>query len=325
MRAVVYERYGPPEVLHIEEVARPVPLEGEVLVRVLAAIVSRSDVATREANRRSGLLVTIISRLISGVRGPKQRILGSEFAGVVEALGAGVTEFATGDEVFGSSGFRFGAHAEYMCIAAGARIAHKPAGMTFDEAATVCDGGLNSVWCLRQGRLRPGEHILVYGASGAIGTAGVQVARSLGADVTAVCSTKNMELMRTLGARTVIDYTKEDFTTNGETYDVIFDAVGKHSFRRSRKSLKRGGRYLATDGLANLLLATWTSRRRDRKVVFSIPPRYRKEDVVHLKELIEAGEFRAVIDRTFRLNEVVEAARYVETEQKTGNVVLKVG
>ena len=269
--------------------------------------------------------MNVISRLISGVRRPKQPILGSEFAGVVDAVGEGVTEFAAGDEVFGSSGFRFGAHAEYMCIAASARIAHKPAGMTFDEAATVCDGGLNSVWCLRQGSLRQGEHILVYGASGAIGTAGVQLARSLGADVTAVCSTKNVELMRSLGAGNVIDYTKADFTRNGETYDVIFDAVGKHSFRRSRASLKPGGRYLATDGLANLLLATWTARRGDKKVIFSIPPRYTKQDVIHLKNLIEAGKYRAVIDRTYLLEAVVEASRYVETEQKTGNVVLRIG
>src|SRR5713101_7167806 len=322
MKAVVYDRYGPPEVLHLEEVERPVPKEDEVLVKVRAAAVTRADCATREANRRSGLAVSLISRSISGIRRPKQRILGSELAGEVEAVGAAVSEFAVGDQVFGTSGFRFGAHAEFVCMRESARIARKPAGMSFEEAAAVCDGGLNSLWCLRQGDLRKGQRILIYGASGAIGTAGVQLAKYFEAEVTAVCSTKNLELVRTLGADRVIDYTQEDFTKNGQTYDVIFDAVGKHSFTRCRGSLNRGGRYLATDGLRNLVLARWTSRFGDKKVVFSIPPRYSKEDVLFLKELIEAGRYRAVIDRCYPFEDVVEAARYVETEQKTGNVVL---
>jgi NADPH:quinone reductase-like Zn-dependent oxidoreductase len=324
MRAVVYDRYGPPDVLRLAEVERPVPKEDEVLVKIHATTVTRSDCATREANRRGGLAVTLISRLVSGLRRPRQRILGNELAGEVEAVGAAVSEFAVGDHVFGTSGFRFGAHAEFICVRESARIAHKPTGMSFEEAATVCDGGLNALWCLRRADLREGQRILIYGASGAIGTAGVQLARYFEADVTAVCNTKNLELVRSLGADRVIDYTQEDFTKNGQTYDVIFDAVGKHSFGRCRGSLKRGGSYLATDGLQNLILALWTSRIGDKRVVFDIPPRYTKKDVVFLKELIEAGKYRAVIDRCYPLEQVVEATRYVETEQKTGNVVLTV-
>jgi NADPH:quinone reductase-like Zn-dependent oxidoreductase len=322
MRAVVYDRYGPPEVLHIEEVAQPVPQADEVLVRMRATAVTRADCATREANRRSGLLAMGISRLVSGVRRPRQPILGTEVAGEVAAVGAAVTEFAVGEHVFGSSGFRFGAHAEYICLPERARLARMPAGMSFEQAAAICDGGLNALWCLRLAAPRPGQRILIYGASGAIGTAGVQLAKHFGADVTAVCGTRNLDLVRSLGADRVIDYTQEDFTRNGETYDVIFDAVGKHAFRRCRGSLKRGGSFLATDGLANFLLARWTARFGDKKVMFSIPPRYTKQDVNFLKELTEAGKYRAVIDRTYPLDEVIAATRYVETEHKTGNVIL---
>jgi len=324
MRAVVYDKYGPPDVLRFEDVERPVPKADEVLVRVRAVAVTRADCATREANRRSGLVVSLISRFISGVRRPKQRILGTELAGEVEAAGANVDRFAVGDQVFGTSGFRFGAYAEFICMRQGARLAHKPAGMSFEEAASVCDGGLNALWCLRLAGLRTGQRILIYGASGAIGTAAVQLARHFGADVSAVCGTKNLELVRSLGADTVIDYTQEDFTKNGQTYDVIFDAVGKHSFGRCQSSLKSGGSYLATDGLRNLVLAPWTARFGDKKVLFSIPPRYTKQDVVFLKELIEAGRYRAVIDRCYPFEDVVEATRYVETEHKTGNVVLTI-
>jgi NADPH:quinone reductase-like Zn-dependent oxidoreductase len=324
MRAVVYDRYGPPDVLRLEDVERPVPAVDEVLVKVHAAAVTRADCATREANRRSGLAVTLLSRAISGPRRPRQPILGSELAGEVAAVGAAVSEFAVGDRVFGATGFRFGAHAEFVCMRASARIAHMPAGMSFPEAAAICDGGLNALWCLRLADVREGQTVLVYGASGAIGTAGVQLARHFGADVTAVCGTKNLDLMRSLGADRAIDYTQEDFTRNGQTYDVIFDAVGKQSFKRCLGSLRPGGSYLATDGLRNLMLALWTSRFGDKKVMFSIPPRYTKQDVEFLEELIEAGRFRAVIDRCYPLEEVIEAAKYVETEQKTGNVILTV-
>ena len=324
MRAVVYDRYGPPEVLRLDEVEQPVPKEDQVLVKVRATTVNRLDVHTREANRPSGLTVMLLSRLVSGVRRPRQPILGSEFAGEVTGVGAAVTEFAVGDHVFGNTGLGFGTHAEFVCIRESARIAHMPAGATFEQAAAVCDGFLNALWSLRLAELHKGQRILVYGASGSIGTAGVQLARSFGADITAVCNTRNIELVRSLGAGTVIDYTREDFTKNGQTYDVIFDAVGKHSFERCKGSLKAGGSYLATDGFRNLILALWTSRFGDKKVIFKLPPRYTKQDILFLKELIEAGKYRAVIDRCYPLEDIVEAARYVETEQKTGNVVVTI-
>jgi len=326
MKAVVYDTYGPPDVLRLEEVDRPIPKEDEVLIKVYATTVTRADVHTREANRSSGRAMTLLSRLISGLRRPRQRILGREFAGEVEAVGAAVSEFAVGDHVFGStSEFRFGTHAEFICMPESAPLARKPAGMSFEEAAAVCDGAILALMGLRPAGLRKGQRILVYGASGSIGTAGVQLARYFEAEVTAVCNTKNVETVRSLGADTVIDYTQEDFTKNRETYDVIFDAVGKHSFRRCRGSLKRGGAYLATDGFRNLILALWTSRVGDKRVLFPIPPRHTKKDVVFLKELIEAGTYRAVIDRCYPMEDVVEATRYVETEHKTGNVVLTIG
>ena len=324
MRAVVYDKYGPPDVLRLEEVERPVPKEDEVLVRVHATTVNRSDVHIREANRSNGLAMTFLSRSISGLRRPRQPILGSEFAGEVEAIGASVNEFGVGDHVFGSTGLRFGAHAEFICVPVRARIARMPAGMSFEEAAPICDGALSALMCLKQADLRKGRTILIYGASGAIGTAGVQLARYFGADVTAVCSTKNLELVKSLGADRVIDYTKEDFTKNGQTYDVIFDAVGKHSFKRCRGSIEPGGIYLPTDGPVNLILALLPSRKGAKRVVFQMPPRIPKQDVLFLKKLVEEGKYRPVIDRCYPLDDVVEATRYVETQQKTGNVVLTV-
>ena len=324
MRAVVFDRYGPPDVLRLEDVERPVPKEDEVLVKVHATTVNRLDCATREANRRSGLALSFMSRLVFGLRRPKRRVLGTEFAGEVEAVGAAVREFAVGDRAFGSSGIGFGAHAEFISIRVSARIAAMPSGMSFEEAAPICDGALNALTCLKQADLRKGRRILIYGASGAIGTAGVQLARYFGADITAVCNTKNLELVKSLGADRVIDYTQEDFTRNGQTYDVIFDAVGKHSFRRCRGSLEPSGIYLPTDGFGNLILALVTPRLGSKKVLFQIPPRQTKQDVLFLKELIEAGKYRPVIDRRYPLEDVVEATRYVETEQKTGNVVLTI-
>jgi NADPH:quinone reductase-like Zn-dependent oxidoreductase len=324
MRAVVYDRYGPPEVLRLEEVERPVPADDEVLVRVHATTVNRFDTATREANRRSGLAISLMSRLVSGIRRPRHRILGTEFAGQVDAVGAAVREFAIGDQIFGTTGLKFGAHAEFLTMPVSARIAQMPSAMSFEEAAPICDGALNALTCLKQADLRKGRTILVYGASGAIGTAGVQLAKSFGANVTAVCNTKNVELVRSLGADRVIDYTKEDFTKSGKTYDVILDAVGKLSFGRSRSSLKPKGIFLPTDGLANLIWALMTRRTAGKKVLFQIPPRQTKQDVLFLKELIEAGKYRPIIDRRYRLEDVIEATRYVETEQKTGNVVLTV-
>jgi NADPH:quinone reductase-like Zn-dependent oxidoreductase len=316
VRAVVHDRYGPPEVLRIEEVERPVPKEDEVLVKVHATTVTRTDCGFRAAK-------PFFARVFTGLRRPKRRNPGMELAGVVEAVGAAVTEFEVGDEVFGIRG---GANAEYICVREGGVLAHKPAGMTFEEAAAVCDGALLARTCLRPADLRKGRSIVVYGASGSIGTAAVQLAKHLEADVTAVCNTENVELVRSLGADEVVDYQQEDFTKNGKTYDVVFDAVGKHSFRRCRHSLKPGGIFITTD-LGFMwhvpILALLTRRFGDKRVTLPIG-RYKKEDVLFLKELIEAGKYRAVIDRTYPLEDVVEASRYVETGQKTGNVVLTV-
>jgi NADPH:quinone reductase-like Zn-dependent oxidoreductase len=317
MRAVVYDRYGPPEVQRLEDVERPVPNDDEVLVRIHATTVNRTDCGWRSAT-------PFFARYFTGLRRPRRRILGMELAGEVEAVGAGVREFHVGDEVFGVKGF--GAHAEFACVRESAGVAHKPAGMSFEEAAAVIDGGSIALACMRKTDLRKGKSILIYGASGSIGTAAVQLARYFEADVTAVCNTKNLELVRSLGADRVIDYTQEDFTKNGETYDVIFDAVGMHSFRRCRRSLKPGGVFLETDlGFmwhvpALILLTRWIGDKRMRMPI----PHYTKEDVLFLKKAIEAGKYRAVIDRSYPLEQVVEATRYVETKQKTGNVVLTV-
>jgi NADPH:quinone reductase-like Zn-dependent oxidoreductase len=318
MRAVVHDRYGPPEVLRVEEVERPVPGVDEVLVKVHATTVNRTDCHIRAAK-------PILWRLFgAGLLRPKQRLSGSDFAGEVVAVGSDVSEFAVGDHVFGTSGYRFGAHAEFLCVRESALIAHKPETLTFEEAAAIADGALAALTSLRRVDLREGQKIVVYGASGAMGTAAVQLAKHFGAHVTAVCNTKNVELVRALGADRVVDYTREDFTKDGRLYDVVLDAVQKHSFRRSRGSLKPGGVYVATDlGFMwhTPLLAVAGKWIGDRKLVFSLD-RPRKEDLLLVKQLIEAGRYRAVIDRVHPLEEVVEAARYVETGQKTGNVVL---
>jgi NADPH:quinone reductase-like Zn-dependent oxidoreductase len=317
MRAVVYDTYGPPDVLRFEELERPVPKEDEVLVKVHAATVNRTDCGWRSAK-------PFLTRYFTGLRRPKRRILGSELAGEVESVGAAVTEFEVGDHVFGVN--YFGAHAEYVCVPEDRPLAHKPAGMTFAEAAAASDGAILALTALRKGGLRKGQKILIYGASGSIGTAAVQLAKHFEAEVTAVCNTKNVELVRSLGADDVIDYLQEDFTKDGQTYDVVFDAVGKHSFRRCRRSVKPGGFYVETD-LGFMwhvpILALATRRIGDKRVTLPTP-NYTKKDVLYLKELIEAGKYRPVIDRSYPLEQVVEATKYVETGQKTGNVVLAV-
>jgi len=321
MRAIVYDRYGPPEVLRIEEVERPVPKEDEILVKIHASTVNRSDCAYRAAK-------PFVSRAFTGLRRPKRRVPGSELAGEVAAVGEDVTEFQVGDRVFGVYPFlndpRPGAYAEFMAIPEQAPLTQMPASLSFEEAASIPDGAMLALGCLRRVGIRKGMRILIYGASGSIGTAGVQLARHFEAHVTAVCNTKNVELVRSLGADDVIDYTKEDFTNNGQTYEVVFDAVGKHSFKRSRGSLSPGGLYIPTDGFNNVAWALWTWKIGDRRVVWDIPPKYRKKDLVFLKELIDAGKYRPVIDRSYPLEEIHEAVRYVETEQKTGNVILTV-
>jgi NADPH:quinone reductase-like Zn-dependent oxidoreductase len=317
VKAVVHDRYGSPEVLRVEQVELPVPKADEMLVRVRATTVTRTDCGWRSGE-------PFFARVFTGVLRPRQRVLGMEFAGEVESGGAAVKEFAVGEQVFGVT--RFGANAEFVCVRESRAVAHKPSTMTFEEATAVCDGACIAQAAIRKARLSVGQSILIYGASGSIGTAAVQLAKNSQARVTAVCNTKNVELLRSLGADKIIDYIEEDFTKTGETYDVIFDAVGKHSFRRCRHSLKPGGIYLETD-LGFLwhvpILALLTRWIGDKRV--SIPvPKYAKDEVLFLRELIDMGKYRAVIDRIYPLEEVVEATRYVESEQKTGNVVLTV-
>lgn len=319
MKAVVYERYGPPEVLQVREIEDPVAKDNEVLVRVRATTVNRTDCGFRQG-------APVFVRLVAGLRRPRRPVLGTELAGVVEAVGSEVTEFAVGDEVFGVNASGFGAHAELVRVKETAPLAFKPAGMTFEEAASVSDGMILAATCLRWAGIAAGKRVMVYGASGAIGTAGVQLAKHFGAGVTAVCGTDGLEVVRTLGSDEVLDYTREDFVRPGETYDILFDAVGKTSFRLWRSSLASGGVYASTDFGPRgqnpfLALLTW---KVARKRVMMPLPRYTKQDVLLLKELIEAGKYRAVIDRTYPLEHVVEATRYVETGRKIGNVVLTV-
>lgn len=314
MRAAVHERYGPPEVLQVKEVERPVPKDDEVLVRVHASTVTRSDTGVRDPSEYW------FSRIFTGLRRPKRTIAGTELAGVVEEVGKNVTEFRAGDEVFGIKG---GANAEYVCVRESGVIAHKPAGLSFEEAAAIPDGALLALTCFHPQRWA-GKRIVVYGASGSMGTAMVQLSKHFGAHVTAVCPTPAVELVRSLGADDVVDYLREDFTKNGETYDAVIDAVGKHSFRRCRRSLAPGGEYISGD-LGFLyhtpLLALATRVVGSKRVRMGLGT-YRRADLLLVKELVEAGAYRPVIDRAYPLEDVVEAARYVQTGQKIGNVVL---
>lgn len=320
MKAVVQDRYGPPEVLRIEEVERPVPQDDEILIRVRASTVTQTDTHARRAD-------LFLWRFFLGLRRPRWRTLGVELAGEVEAVGAAVREFKVGDEVFGRPSSYFGAHAEYICVSERATLALKPLGMSFDEAAAVCDGASQALDTLRQADVQKGRRIVIYGASGSLGTAAVQLAKHIGANVTAICGTDHVELVRSLGADEVVDYRQQDFTKNGQTYDAIIDAVGKYSFRRGRRSLRPGGIYVATDGgrflletLAMLMATRFVGSKRVRTGI----GRRIKADVLFLKELIEAGQFRAVIDRRYPMDQVVEAHRYVETWHKAGNVVLTI-
>lgn len=311
MRAVVHRDYGPPESLSVEDIGRPVPTAGELLVRVRASTVNRTD-----CGLRCGW--PWFARVFYGIRRPKQLVAGMEFAGDVEAIGAEVTEFAVGDRVFGVKG---GANAEYVCVREGGVIAHMPESLGYEEAA-IADGACAAFSILRQTGDRARGRVVVYGASGSIGTAAVQIAKHLGAHVTAVCNGKNVELVRSLGADDVIDYEREDFAQRGETYDLVFDAVGRSSYRRVRRALKPDGVYITTDG--GFMWHAPFLALVNRRVKLGVA-RYRKHDVEELARLIDAGAYRPVIDRTYALDDVVEATRYVETEQKTGNVILLVG
>jgi NADPH:quinone reductase-like Zn-dependent oxidoreductase len=318
MRAVVHDRYGPPEVLRVEDVDRPVPKEDEVLVKVHASTVTRSDAMRVRSD------VYRFARLATGVRQPRRTTLGTEFAGRVEAVGTAVKELHVGDDVFGAEA---GANAEYVTVRESEVVAPKPASLTYEEAAALPDGTLLALSCLQPAAPLERKSVLVYGAAGSIGTAAVQLlAHHFDADVSAACDTKDVELVRSLGARDVVDRLRDDFTKSGQTYDVVFDAVGKHSFRRSRRSLKPGGVYVTVD-LGFMyhvpLLALATRYVGSRRAKLGIG-RYRRADLLLVKELVDAGKYRPVIDRTYALDEIVDAVRYVESGQKTGNVVLRI-
>lgn len=319
MKAIVNTIYGPPEVLQLMEVEKPVPKDREVLIKIHATTVNRTDCGFRKPEY-------LIVRLISGLFKPKKTILGSELAGEIEAIGAGVKTFKPGDQVFGLSTFNFGTHAEYICMDEKKSIMAKPVNMTYDQAAAVCDGAFLALANIKKIDFKKTPKILINGASGSIGSASVQLAKYYGAEITAVCNTKNLELVKSLGADFVIDYTKEDFTKKGRVYDVVLDVVGKSSFFRCKKILKPKGIYFSSElGYLsqNIFLALLTPLLPGKKVLFPIP-KDRKEDIQFFKELIEAGKYKAVIDRTYSLEQIVEATRYVETGEKTGNVVVHV-
>ena len=319
MKAIVYTKYGPPEVLQFKEVEKPTAKDNEVLIRIYATTVNRTDCGFRDPR-------PFFVRFFSGLIRPKRTILGSELAGEIEAVGKDVKLFKKGDQVFGLTGDNFGAYAEYICLPEEASIVIKPSNMDYEEVAAVCDGAWLALTCIRKMKLQKGQKILIYGASGSIGTAGVQIAKYFGAGVTAVCGTKNLDLVKGLGADEVIDYTKEDFTKRGQTYDVVFDAVGKSSFFRTKKLIKKGGLYVSTD-LGFLwqvpILILWTKIFGSKKVMLPIPKQNR-EDIVFFKKLIEEGKYKAVIDRRYPLEQIVDATKYVEKGQKTGNVVIEI-
>jgi NADPH:quinone reductase-like Zn-dependent oxidoreductase len=319
MRAAVRTRYGPPDVVRVVEVEKPAAKDHEVLVRVHATTVNRTDCGLRAAK-------PFIYRFFLGLRRPRLKVLGNEFAGQVEAVGAGVTSFEVGDRVFGFSGTVFGAHAEYLTMPEDGMLAIMPAELSYEEAAPSTEGSLYALSLLRTAKLQRGQSVLLNGATGAIGSAAVQLLRELGAEVTAVCGTEHVELVRGLGADRVIDYTAEDFTRDAQRYDVVLDAVGKSSFGRCRRLLKPGGLYLSTDlGPLSLnpVLALVTPLFGGRRVRFPIP-RQDQGTVADVKERIESGTFRPITDRRYRLDQIVEAYRYVETGRKVGSVVISV-
>ena len=319
MKASVYTQYGPPEVLQIKDVEKPTPKDNEVLIKINATTVNRTDCGFRKPEY-------FIVRIISGLFKPKRTILGSELAGEVENIGKYVKKFKVGDSVFGLSTYNFGTHAQYICLAETKSIAAKPSNMSYEEAAAVCDGLMLGMNLIRKIDFTNHPNLLINGASGSIGSACVQLAKHYGANITAVCTTQNFELIKSLGANEVIDYTKEDFTKCGKSFDVVLDCVGKSSFFKCKKILKPGGVYFSTElGYLsqNIFLALLTPIFGGKKVKFPIPTDSQK-DIEYFKDLIESGNYKAVIDRTYPLEEIVEATKYVELAQKIGNVVITV-
>lgn len=325
MKAIVYTQYGPADVLHLAEVEKPTPKENEVLIKIHASTVTAGD-----CNARGFTFVSpgfgFLARLMFGLRRPKQPILGFELAGEIEAAGKTVTRFQKGDRVLGSFREKFGGYAEYICMPETALLVKKPAGLTFEEAASVPFGGMTALYFLRDAaKLQAGQKILIVGASGGTGVYAVQLAKYYEAEVTGVCSTPNLGLVRSLGADKVVDYTQEDITQNGETYDVILDMVpGETAFARYQVSLKPKGLYLAgAGGLKAFAQMAWTSLRGGKKVIAGTPPD-RREDLVFLTELLETGKIKPVIDRCYPLELTAEAHRYADTGRKRGSVVISI-
>ena len=319
MRAIVYTKYGPPDVAQLLEVEKPEPLDHEVLIKVCASTVNRTDAGFRSA-------VYFISRFWSGLLKPTYTILGSEFAGIIEKTGKDVSSFKVGDKVFGFNDKTFGGHGEYLTIAASDAVATLPLNVNFEEAAAITEGAHYALCNIRAAKVIPGQKVLVNGATGAIGSAAVQLLKYFGAQVTAVCNTKSLELVESLGADVVIDYQKEDFTKIAEKFDFVFDAVGKSAFGKCKPLLKKDGIYISTElgkNAENIFYALTTPLGGGRKVLFPIPT-ITKEDVEFLKDLVEKDLFRPIIDRYYKMEEIVEAYRYVETGQKTGNVILRI-
>ena len=319
MKAIVYTKYGPPDVLQLKEVEKPTPKDNEVLIKVHATTVNRTDCATRKAE-------PFFARFFTGLIRPKKTILGTEFAGKIESVGKDVTSFKIGDKVFGFNGNDFGAHAEYMIMPEDGFLTTMPENMTYEEAAPSTEGAYYAHSFIRNANIQPGQRVLINGATGAIGSAALQLAKYFGADVTAVCNIKNMALVKSLGANKVIDYTKEDFTKDDTNYDAVFDAVGKSSFSRCKPLLKPGGIYISSElgyMAQNPILALVTPIFGNKKVMFPLPLPI-DENIVLFKKLIEAGKFKGVIDRFYPLEEIVEACKYVETGHKIGNVVITV-
>ncbi len=319
MKAAVIEKYGAPDVVKISEVERPVPKENEILIKVNSATINRTDCGFRQPS-------PFFLRFFTGLFRPRIKILGTEFAGEVVETGGNMKEFKSGDKVFGLSCSGFGAHAEYLSIPEDGAVALMPVNMNFNEAAAVCDGLMLAYNYLRIPDYSKGIKILIYGATGSIGSAGVQLAKYFGADITAVCNTKNLDLIKSLGADRVLDYTKSDFKLHAGQYDVVFDAVGKLSFTKCKHLIKRGGIFFTTDlGEHNQVpfQVLWTSFFGDKKVLFPLP-KESKKDILFFKKIIEEGNYKAVIDRIYPLEKIAEAYEYVDTEQKTGNVVLSI-
>ena len=320
MKAIVYTKYGSPDVLQLKEVAKPTPKDNEVLIKTHATTVTSGDWRVRSLNVPIGF--GLMSRLVFGVLRPRQPILGTELAGEVESVGKDVSKFKVGDQVFAFAGARMGCHAEYKCMPEDGAVTLKPANLTYDEAAAISFGGTTALDFFRRGKLQSGEKVLVNGASGGVGTAAVQLAKHFGADVTGVCSTANVELVKSLGANHVIDYTQDDFTKDSETYDIIVDTVGTASFSRSKGSLKEGGRLLLVlGGLPDMLQMPWVAMTSSKRVIAG-PAAERAEDLRFLAKLAEAGEFKPVIDRRYPFEHIAEAHRYVDTGRKKGNVII---